>query len=96
MKKAIIAGINIHKNGESVLYLDAQTNSGFSGGPIIFKMPEDEKFQICGIMTGGFHTWAHNKTEHINLSYTEDSGITIVTHISHLEEILNRIKSNKS
>lgn len=93
VKKAIIAGINIHENGDSVLYLDTQANPGFSGGPVIFKQHENDKYSICGIITAGFASQVFGKSHTISISYEEDSGITIVTHISHLEEIICRLKS---
>lgn len=96
VKKAIVAGMTIGNDGDSITYLDTQSNPGFSGGPVIFKQPGDDQFQICAVITGAYLDWSDSDTAKINISYAEDSGLAFVTHISHLEGILNRIKGNKT
>lgn len=91
IKKAIIAGFTTRGDGDSVLYLDTQANQGFSGGPIIFKYHGTDEFKVCGVMTAAFYTFIESQSTKISISVAEDNGITIVTHISHLEELIGSL-----
>ena len=47
VKKAIVSGIE-----DKIMYLDGYNNPGFSGGPIIFKLPTHDVWHICGMISG--------------------------------------------
>lgn len=96
VKKAIIAGFSTLENGDSVLYLDTQSNPGFSGGPIVIKHPGTTVFKICGIMTAGSFSRIESQSSRFSISYTEDNGLTVVTHVSHLEEIICRLQKRSN
>lgn len=50
VKKAIVSGTEEGRYG--VMYLDGHNNPGFSGGPVVFKPPGSNVFQIMGVVSG--------------------------------------------
>jgi hypothetical protein len=92
VKKAVIAGMN-YENGESIYYLDTQSNPGFSGGPIITKNNNTGTFQVFGVMSRGLMNGTAFTSKKMKMEYYEDCGITIVSDIQQIDSILDRIDS---
>ena len=51
VKRAIVSGFETENNLQR-FYLDGINNPGFSGGPIVFKNPTTNQFEVCGIISG--------------------------------------------
>jgi S1-C subfamily serine protease len=51
IKKGTLSSAFNSNDGVNRMYIDAINNEGFSGGPIVFKRPGDDSFQIAGIVS---------------------------------------------
>ena len=90
VKKAILSAILV-KNDHEVLYLDGHNNPGFSGGPVVYKSPNNYRFRICGVVSGyrfqeqpGFESGSP-----INIYFRENTGIIISHGINSAIDIIH-------
>ena len=79
------------KNNYEVLYLDGHNNPGFSGGPVVYKSPNNNRFQICGVVSGyriqeqpGFASGSP-----LNIYFRENTGIIISHGINSAIDIIH-------
>lgn len=96
IKKGIISGIRI-MDRKVLILIDAHSNKGFSGGPLIITNNNGEP-EICGVMSGYIPyngpLYIKNKDENIEVGsilYKENSGIAYAYGICHVFEILESI-----
>jgi S1-C subfamily serine protease len=52
LKSGIVSAVDDRDPEASVLYLDAQNNPGFSGGPIVFWHAASNSFRVAGVVRG--------------------------------------------
>lgn len=51
VKKAIVSAM-VKADGFETIFLDGHNNSGFSGGPVIFRQQGSGELKVCSIITG--------------------------------------------
>lgn len=78
VKKGIIAGFSM--DSEGIIYLDAQNNKGFSGGPAV-TINQAGIVQLIGVVSGAIK----------EKSRGSDAGIAKIYSIKHLKAILEGI-----
>ena len=49
VKKAIVSQIELSEHS-SILYLDGHNNPGFSGGPVVCKLPKHTDWMVVGVI----------------------------------------------
>lgn len=90
IKKGIISS-SFDPSGVHILYIDAINNEGFSGGPIIFKKPGCEDFQIGGVVSK-FRTEIEdilNKDgEPSGMTYHYNTGLLIGYSIEYAKKLI--------
>ena len=91
IKKGIVSCIIKDKYEITHLYLDAYDNPGFSGGPVVFKIPGDTEFRVAGVIAKyktekePIYDKEDEKTE---FAYEYNTGITIAYGINHAIDII--------
>jgi hypothetical protein len=91
VKKASFSAIQKGDNDEVIFYFDGHNNPGFSGGPIVFKNPSSNNFQVCGVVRGYVPQKGSINTPLGKASYTENSGIIVSYDIKHCKEIIEKV-----
>ena len=56
VKKGALAAMDFTQDLGSILYIDGQSNAGFSGGPVIFKEEGSGRLKIAGVIHGSVAT----------------------------------------
>lgn len=77
VKKGIVSAMNFGKKKNGILYIDAQNNTGFSGGPIVFFDYSDKKMKVAAVVSGyrGESSDVYNKKNNTVLKAITNSGI---------------------
>lgn len=90
VKKALLSAV-IRKNNINMIFLDGHNNPGFSGGPIVFKNPDNTskiKWNIIGVISAYQNQKNEMETPFGVIDYYENSGIIIGYSIEHAIEII--------
>lgn len=90
VKRAILSGI-IDMDSQEYLVLDGINNPGFSGGPVICKVPGEEDFGVVGVVSG-YHsvdekTYQQNGEE-FPITYRYNTGLILASKIQYVLDIL--------
>jgi S1-C subfamily serine protease len=72
------------------MYLDGHNNPGFSGGPVVFKRPGNNQWQIAGVISGYRYAREpiHRGDEITEYSSAVNTGIIISYGIGHVLELI--------
>lgn len=95
VKGAILSAINNDENDCEVLYLDGNNNSGFSGGPVVFRNPYDHTSDliVAGVISGYRFSEepAYLQGTKTELVYKANTGIIIVYSIKYALELIEDV-----
>ena len=93
VKKAIVSCMQLTDDGVQINYLDGQNNPGFSGGPVVFKKPNEIDYKVAAVISGfaGVHEPVYQGADKLPLTYKYNTGIIISYGIKHAVDL---IKSN--
>lgn len=94
IKKGILSAIHSKREGMgTIFFIDGHNNKGFSGGPVVFKNIDNNKWSICSVISGYYSPnesildMNNNKTDFI---YKENSGIIISYGVNHINELIEK------
>lgn len=87
VKKAIVSAMFFEQPGQLFL-LDGHNNSGFSGGPVVFKAPGSNNFQVAGVISG-FQMELEEKDGKLVPIEKTNSGIIVAYSIKNATDLIN-------
>lgn len=84
VKKGIISALASNQSGPNTIFLDGHNNPGFSGGPVVYTVPNRPKeLNVCAIISG-FRSEEHPvflEGQATQLSWRYNTGIIVATDI---------------
>ena len=91
-RKGIISGAHALKEN-FVIFIDADSNEGFSGGPVV--VFDNNRPKVCGVVSGYIYSKGkiyENRTNVVDqIIYRENSGIMLAYGIHHAIDIIEQI-----
>ena len=90
VKKAIISCLHTTGDGVQIIFLDGYNNPGFSGGPVVFKKPNQNDFKIASVISGFRYTEEpiYQGGNEVPLAYKYNTGIIISYGIKHAIDVI--------
>lgn len=91
VKKAIVSCFHTTPANVQLLFLDGHNNPGFSGGPVIFKEPNNNEFKVAGVISGYRYNEEpiYQGAHELPLAYRYNTGIIISYGIKHAVDLIN-------
>lgn len=91
VKRAIVSSMQMSPNGPCVFFLDGHNNPGFSGGPVVVKIPGSNDFKVVAVISS--YRFTNENTYHagkqLEITYKSNTGIIISYGIRHAVDIAN-------
>jgi Trypsin-like peptidase domain len=71
--------------------LDGHNNPGFSGGPVVFKRPNQQQFQVAAVISSFKATEepVFDQDKKTSLTYLYNTGIIVAYQIGHATSVIN-------
>jgi len=90
VKKAIISCLHTTGDGVHITFLDGHNNPGFSGGPVVFKKPNQTEFKVTSVISGFKYTEEpiYQGGDEVPLAYKYNTGIIISYGIEHAIDVI--------
>ncbi|MFZ1288850.1 MAG: serine protease [Melioribacteraceae bacterium] len=92
IKKATLSAAYFNYNGIDILFLDGINNPGFSGGPVIFSLPQKYDYKVAAVISGYRTSEEPIYKENYNSEYyyKSNTGIIISYGIDHIKKVINK------
>lgn len=90
IKKATLSGMVEPRPGSKALLLDGINNPGFSGGPVVFTLPNQNSYSVAGVISGYRQNTAPVWKGDDETEYTvrENTGIVLAYSVEHVTELI--------
>lgn len=90
VKKAIVSCLHTTPTDAQLLFLDGHNNPGFSGGPVVFKEPNNDSFKVAGVISGYRYNEEpiYQGAQELPLAYRYNTGIIISYGIKHAVDLI--------
>jgi len=94
VKKGIVSAMFFTEPGQR-FFVDGHNNPGFSGGPVVFKVPGENDFKIAGVISGYApeHRVVNGALEPIE---NTNSGIITAYSINNAQRLIEEIQARQN
>jgi|SRR3989344_1777776 len=92
VKKGILSAMFFNEPGK-FFFIDGHNNPGFSGGPVVFKKPNTNEFQVAGVIQGYQPEYEEKSGSLVPIQNT-NSGIIKAYSINNAIDIISRNNSS--